>query len=468
MRIRISYPCLFIATSVVVFLAAACGTDSSAEDVTTPATENTPTRSAGPSSSPEPPGIPTPVVEHPGMVLQLSEGDFWDYRWEWSDRSCSQGSGCREGSEDGVFRVTLGSSQQVSGTTLFEVEVTGDHQADDGAVNFAPNWKYLGTDGPLLVASSDGFSVTTIFDATDGEWVGGGFFSRFQGSETHVANLTSVGTQEFASWVGVESGPAFSVVRSDSESMCEVIEGRRICPRDDSFSISETQYYRDEVGPFGYNYRASASFSGGGFFSSNASEETVALTASSLLGDSPGSFAVEPTSTPAIDLDVVFGPQDGTLMLTNIDDQIPDFEAGVDIQIGVVDVTFVNPDVSGGDWSYGVTFRHSDEETFHAVYVTSNGMWEHFSRGGSLESHVSHEVGSLLLNLGNGEENRLFVAFNLDEAAFFVNGEQVAELDLSTANARVSGDVRAMIGILSTDTYDGSTSDFRDLVILAP
>lgn len=427
--------------------------------------------SSRPTSTPTP--TPEPVLKHPGMALDLEQGDFWDFRWEYADQSCAQGSGCRTNNEDGVFRVTLGVPKTIDRVEVYFIELSGRHLADEGAVNLAPSWKYIGSDGTRLLAS-DGTSLVTIFDALDGEWIGGGFFSRFGKRETHVARPGSVSTQPFASWEGVRAGPAISVVRSDSESLCEVIEGRRICPRDQAFSVTENQYFREGIGPLGYNYRFSASFSGGGFFSSNSSEETVAVISTSLRGDviEPTPTALPPTATPtvqpAIELDALFGPQDGSLTLTSFNNEIPDFATGVDLAVGVVDVTFVNPDVGGGDWSYGITFRHSEEETFHAVYVTSNGQWQHFSRGGTAESQISTNLGSVSLNTGAGAENTLFVAFNFDEAGFFVNGELVAELDLSTTNARVSGDVRVIAGVLSTDIYNGAESEFFDLTVLAP
>jgi hypothetical protein len=64
--------------------------------------------------------------------------------------------------------------------------------------------------------------------------------------------------------------------------MCEIVEGRRICPNAQAFSLAEHQYYREGAGPLGYTYKFSMSFSGGSFSSSTSSEETVALLASSL------------------------------------------------------------------------------------------------------------------------------------------------------------------------------------------
>lgn len=470
---------LLLLTGATVFVA--CGGDpntGSNGDSSSSGSSQTTATPSRPTETPVPSPTPEPVLKHPDLVLDLKQGDFWEFRWEYTDQSCAQGSGCSTGEESGSYRVSLGEPRTISDIEMFAVEVSGSRRADDGSVDLGTNWKFIGSSGTQIVAS-DGFSVVTIFDALDGEWVGGGFFSRFSNSETHATSLSTVQSQPFASWPGVQGGSLISVVRSDSETLCEIIEGRRICPRDESFSISESQFYQNGVGPMGYSYRLSASFSGGGFFSSSSSEETVALVASSLRGDVIVPTPTSPprqlpprlggaTPTPEIDLDVYFGPHDGSLTLVNINDAIPDFETGVDLSVGVVDVTFVNPDVGGGSWSYGITFRHSEEETFHVVYVTSNGQWEHFSRGGSPGSQVSHGSGTLTLNTGAGAENRLFIVFNVDEGAFFVNSQLVSELDLLTSNARASGDVRVMAGILSTDTYNGSESEFLDLVVLAP
>ncbi len=493
MRFKPSAPILLLVVAFAI-IAVACGGDSEGgEDggngsgADTSQATSTPSR---PTVQPTATSTPKPVLRHPGLVLELQQGDFWEFRWMFSDQSCAQGSGCSSSEDGGVFTVTLGEPQTIRDVEMFAISVSGRHTTNDGASNLAPGWNYIGATETQIVAS-DGFSLVTIFDALDGEWIGGGFFYRFSRSETHASRPTSIGSQPFASWPGVKSGPAVSVVRSDSQSMCDVIEGRRICPNDQSFSISETQYYQDEVGPVGYTFRSSASFSGGGFFSSSSDEETVALVRSSLRGDAipatPTPFPTRavptppsgelpprlgvPTPTPEIELDVYFGPEDGSLTLVNIDDQIPDFETGVDLLIGVVDVVFVNPDVGGGEWSYGITFRHSAEEEFHAVYVTSNGQWQHFSRGGTGESQVStplQSVSPAVMDLTPGGENRVFVAFDADQAALFVNGDLVGGLDLSTSNARVSGDVRVIAGVLSTDTYNGAESEYYDLTVLGP
>jgi hypothetical protein len=231
------------------------------------------------------------------MMVTLSDGDYWDFRWTYEEESCAQGSGCNSDSDSGMFRVTLGAPQQVGGRTLYAVTVTGRDYAWEEPQSLAPAWQFIGTDGAQLLGSVDGVSVTTLFDASSGGWTGGGFFGRFDtASEAHSAAASAITTADaFAAWDGVRPGPAIAVARSDSESMCELIEGRQICPRDESFSTSERQLYRDGVGPFGYTYQRSVSFSGGGFFSSNRFEEAVALVASSLQGDERAfEFETEP------------------------------------------------------------------------------------------------------------------------------------------------------------------------------
>ena len=404
---------------------------------------------------------------YPGMVLDLDEGDFWDFRWSSEDQSCAQGSGCRNDNEEGLFRVTLGDSRTIQDVEMFRVVVVGDHVADEASADLAPGWEYLGTSGPLLLGSS-GADLITLFDARTGEWSGGGFFSRFNDNEAHVARATSVDSSErFAEWPGFRTGPAISVVRSDSEAMCEIIVGERICPRDQAFSVSELQYYRDGVGPLGYVYQYSASFSGGGFFSSSSSQESVALVASSLRGDDAADSVLS-TATPeppGSDLTLIFGPESGSLRLNSSTNEIPDFKTGVEVAHGVVEVTFANPDVGGPNWSYGVTFRHSEEETFHAVYVSGDGRWGHFAREGSAQSEVSLGQGPVALNRGPGDENHLMVSFGPTSGELYINGEFISELDLSVGEARAAGDVRAMTGVLATDVFNGAQTLFRHLTV---
>ena len=225
---------------------------------------------------------PTPSPQFSGFDFEIGEGDFWDYRWSTSDSSCAQGGGCSSDKDDGLFRITLGGSIHIQDVPAYELEITGNPG------NNAPPWRYLAVNDNKILGSGDGSSLVVLFDAQTGVWAGSGFFkTRFDSDELSKAGPGAIFEQEAtASWSGFRTGPAFVVGRADSQSQCEVIEGRRICPREESYSFTENEWFRPGIGAVAYHYRSSSSFSGGGFFSSYSTEENVALVASSLRGDS--------------------------------------------------------------------------------------------------------------------------------------------------------------------------------------
>jgi len=153
-------------SAMTLVIAAACSSDSAV-----PSAESTSAAAAtGTSQATAERATPEPELQlvYPGLVLNLSPGDFWDFEWQWSETNCAQGSGCRTGSDQGLFRIELGSLRQIGGIDFFAVSVLGVHLADGGAVDLAPTWAYLGVDGPLLLGS-DGRTSVTLFDARTGE-----------------------------------------------------------------------------------------------------------------------------------------------------------------------------------------------------------------------------------------------------------------------------------------------------------
>ena len=439
--------------------------------------------STGSSSTPAPASdtIPTsvPVAAPPQFVgydFELSEGDFWRFRWEYLDRSCAQGSGCKTKKDDGEFQVTLGPSRKWMDATVFEVGYSGNTSyIDDGKRrSFVLNWAYIGVLDNRIVAT-DGYGDTplvTLFDGRTGKWAGSGFFTdRFSSSDLFVARSVAFGaTNELASWAGLQSGPLHSVTAAASQGKCETIEGRQICPREESFSYNESEYYRPGVGPVAYLYSSTASFSGGGFSSSYQTEERVSLTASSLTGDERVAIATAtpesqvqlptPTSTPVALPTPIFGPVDGEMELSPNDGNISDFSSGLSVGSGIVQVAFSNPSVPDNKWSHGITFRQSEEETFHAVFINGDGIWGHFVRGGSSGSEHILDVGRFDFATSSGSTNVLTLIFGDVTGGLFINGQQVANLDLSFAAARVPGDVRVMTGLFPTDELSGATTAF--------
>ena len=98
-----------------------------------------------------------------------------------------------------------------------------------------------------------------------------------------------------------------------------------------------------------------------------------------------------------------------------------------------VHATFTNPyGRNVGTWDYGIGFRDEPgvRNTFHAVTVDSNGIWEYYVReGGTTPTH--RESGSVSLNTTAGGTNRFLLIAIGDTALLYVNGAFIAELDIS-------------------------------------
>ncbi|MDP6823104.1 MAG: hypothetical protein QF554_07400 [Dehalococcoidia bacterium] len=413
---------------------------------------------------------PTPQPEFSGYSLDLSEGDFWEYRWSYVDGACIRFS-CSSDKDDGVFQVTLGGQREIEGVPVYALQVTGKSAVDISGENreFAPRWDYLGVDGDRLVVSN-GSRLTTLFDAGTGKWAGSGYFTtRFNEKELVSAGTSSLSSGlEIAGWPGVAPGAWQYVGRSDSQSQCEIIAGERICPNEDTFSYTENEYYRAGIGPVAYQFRNSVSFDG--MENTFSTTEWVALVASSLRGDAaaPTPTPVPPSPTPVpppeppdtSGLLPLFGPVDGNLRLDPRSRQIPDFSSGLSLDRAIVQVEFTNPDISGGRWSHGITFRQSEEEVFHAVYFTGIGDWGHFVRTGTLASEIDLDSGTVPNNRTSGAANVLTLVFDRTEGQLFLNDEFVADLDLSAPGALGPGDIRVMSGLLASDFLDGSQSAY--------
>jgi len=261
---------LLIAIALTALLAVSCGDEDARPDSTPDAATI-----SVPASSPSSGGVTTPEEATPvtasapepefdGYALDLSEGDFWEYRWSWVDGSCFQFR-CSSDDDEGVFQVTLGSQREIEGVSLYELDITGKAAVSITGENrdFGPRWSYLGVDGDRIVISNGG-SLTTLFDAASGKWAGSGYLTtRFNSNELVTAQTGSLfGGMEIADWPGVAQGPWEFVDRSDSQSACEIIAGERICPNEDTFSFTENEFYRPGIGPVAYQFQNTVTFDG--------------------------------------------------------------------------------------------------------------------------------------------------------------------------------------------------------------
>jgi hypothetical protein len=122
--------------------------------------------------------------------------------------------------------------------------LVGKHRVSLSGVNrdFAPRWQYIAvSDHQILGAQGSVFTV--IFDGQRGKWAGSGYFTdRFNADELIEAGLSSITESlPIANWPGVHTGPAIAVGRASSQSLCEIIAGIRVCPREETFDVSERE-----------------------------------------------------------------------------------------------------------------------------------------------------------------------------------------------------------------------------------
>jgi hypothetical protein len=235
-------------------------------------------------------GTTPPVFS--GFDFTLSEGDFWDYSWDYSKAYWDSFSGGSTTEDSGTFRVTLGSAKVIEGVTAYEVKVTGKSQVD--SLNLAPRWDYLAISENKLLGSEDGTTLTTIFDAQEGTWPGSGFFASFSSEDLFTATEGNINNDYI-------SGPAISVGQSSSSSQCEYFPGvGTICGGDYNENDIKKEYYKENIGPLGYYSYFSISDMTSYYPWSSSTTINLGMVSSSLSGDTANyDFEAEPNDSPA-------------------------------------------------------------------------------------------------------------------------------------------------------------------------
>jgi hypothetical protein len=243
-----------------------------------------------------------------GGMAVLMPGDYWAF--DWFERTTSSSSaGSTSSQREGSFRVTVGLPLAMGGRTAYPLSVTGNPPTGQ------PAWKALAADGPLLLGTKDGSVYGTVFrsDAAGG-WKGAGFFTFFPPERTSIA---APGTFQGPS----RSLNAWVVARSSSSGGCTYYAevGQSICGQDYS-SYSEREYHQPGVGPVGYQFSASAMYSGGGFTSVHNTVRSVELVKSSRVADD-GTVFTGPAWSRLADMPPAFSDPkaaalDGTLFVT--------------------------------------------------------------------------------------------------------------------------------------------------------
>jgi hypothetical protein len=190
------------------------------------------------------------------VVSAYQEGDFWEYRWD-AKKTISDRDGTRTTRDSGSFAVVLGSPRQIKGITTNEVLVTGDSIPDKVSTSwdFAPRWRYIAKVGKKILGSEDGITLKTIFDGQTGQWYGGGFFVSFAEDKLITAVPGEIDNDYLKS-------SALTVGDETSQSHCEWVAGKWICPNEDSYNRRTNEYYIENVDPVGLYHNNYAYFGG--------------------------------------------------------------------------------------------------------------------------------------------------------------------------------------------------------------
>jgi hypothetical protein len=219
----------------------------------------------------------------PGLSASLQQGTYWEFFWTTESTNSAMGSGTTYSTESGRFTVTLGAPATIQSTQLYPLVITG--QTGISGTDFKPRWTHIGYSSGALIGSTNGSSLQTILDASKTSMTGGGFIALFDAAETIDINSgTFTGNYNSLNGIVVSHGT--------SKGGCESILGNTICS-DSQTTFSETEYYKDGVGPIGLKRSMGYSSTGGGFYSDSLITNVVELIGTSLT-PSDGSTIKQP------------------------------------------------------------------------------------------------------------------------------------------------------------------------------
>ena len=125
------------------------------------------------------------------------------------------------------------------------------------------------------------------------------------------------------------------------------------------------------------------------------------------------------------------------------------------------EAVFANP---SGAWTYGLLVRNSAVNTFHAMFVGSDGYWHHHVRNGSVVSDRELQRGRLAaISTAVSGRNHLLVLAHGTAGALFVNGQFAGDLDLSELQS--AGDVKVFAGYFNSDQDVGTTTSYEAFIV---
>jgi serine/threonine protein kinase len=169
------------------------------------------------------------------------------------------------------------------------------------------------------------------------------------------------------------------------------------------------------------------------------------------------------TATTDFPLPAVFGPEDGGL-LHEADNTVEMDYTGVNLANFIARAEIFNPyPAAKGDWDFGIVFRQEEADDELRLVVRSDGLWNLNNRSDEGDSIVQESTVSEYLKVGDGDSNEIMLVAFDNAGLFFLNGNLVTALDLSTQDD--FGEVALGTGFYTNHKQAGEITTYEGFTV---
>ncbi len=171
-----------------------------------------------------------------------------------------------------------------------------------------------------------------------------------------------------------------------------------------------------------------------------------------------------PTYLPGSGVALLGGPYEGSIVHNATDGLIGVMNTELKVADFIAKVDFINPyGTSIGTWDFGILFREQGFNNQYRLVVLSNKSWKVTAHDGSADG-VTIASGELTnLNITDAGTNSVLLVVFKERGWFFLNGQLISELDLSTK--MLSGGLELGVGLYANDEIDGYSTQYKNFEI---
>ncbi|MEN6436914.1 MAG: serine/threonine-protein kinase [Anaerolineaceae bacterium] len=164
------------------------------------------------------------------------------------------------------------------------------------------------------------------------------------------------------------------------------------------------------------------------------------------------------------DLVVLTGPSDGSIAHNADDGLIAVMNSGLSVADYIVKVDFYNPySLSTGTWDFGLLFREAGFNDQYRLVVLSDGEWFVTDHGGDADGETVASGTLSNLNTYEGGVNTVMLVTYHERGWFFLNGELISELDLSSR--QTDGLIELATGLYAGNEINGYSTYYSNFEV---